>query len=43
MAADASPPELPKPTAVPIGEGEEILELGDDERAAIPSRSDDQA
>ncbi len=34
--------EGPSATAVPIGEGEEILELSDDERAAIPSRSDDQ-
>ena len=31
------------PTAVAIGEDEEILELSDEERAAIPTRSDDQA
>jgi hypothetical protein len=30
------------PTAVPIGDDEEILELSDDERAAVPTRSDDQ-
>jgi hypothetical protein len=30
-----------KPTAVPIGEGEELIELGEEERAAIPTRSDD--
>ena len=31
-----------KPTAVPIGEGEEVIELSDEERAAVPTRSDDQ-
>jgi hypothetical protein len=31
----------PKPTAVPIGEGEELIELSDEERAAVPTRSDD--
>jgi hypothetical protein len=31
-----------KPTALPIGEGEELIELGEEERAAIPTRSDDQ-
>ncbi|MEO6294872.1 MAG: hypothetical protein ABIP01_02470 [Candidatus Limnocylindria bacterium] len=31
-----------KPTAVPVGEGEEVIELSDQERAAVPSRSDDQ-
>lgn len=31
-----------KPTAVPVGEGEEVIELSDEERAAVPSRSDDQ-
>jgi hypothetical protein len=30
------------PTAVAIGEDEEILELTDEDRAAIPTRSDDQ-
>ena len=29
------------PTAVPIGEGEELIELTDEERAAVPTRSDD--
>jgi hypothetical protein len=31
-----------KPTAVPIGEGEELIELSDEERAAVPTRSDDK-
>jgi hypothetical protein len=31
------------PTAVAIGEDEEILDLSDEDRAAIPTRSDDQA
>jgi hypothetical protein len=30
-----------KPTAVPIGEGEELIDLSDEEKAAIPTRSDD--
>jgi hypothetical protein len=30
-----------KPTAVPIGEGEELIELSDEEKAAVPTRSDD--
>ena len=30
-----------KPTAVPIGEGEELIELSDEERAAVPTRSDE--
>ena len=30
------------PTAVPIGDDEEILELSDEEREAVPTRSDDQ-
>jgi hypothetical protein len=30
-----------KPTAVLIGEGEEIIELSDEEKAAVPTRSDD--
>ena len=29
--------------AMAIGDDEEILELSDEERAAIPTRSDDQA
>jgi hypothetical protein len=40
---DAPPPEnVQRPTAVPIGDDEEILELSDEERAAVPTRSDDQ-
>jgi hypothetical protein len=31
-----------KPTALPVGEGEEIIELTGEEKAAVPSRSDDQ-
>jgi hypothetical protein len=31
----------PKPTAVPIGEGEELIELSDEEKAAVPTRSDE--
>jgi len=30
-----------RPTAVPIGDDEEILELSDEERAAVPTRSDE--
>ena len=33
----------PDATAVPIGEGEEVIDLSDEERAAVPTRSDDQA
>jgi hypothetical protein len=41
--SDAAPEAgAPPPTAVPIGDDEEILELSDDERAAVPTRSDDQ-
>jgi hypothetical protein len=39
---EAAAEGAPRPTAVPIGEDEEILELSDEERAAVPSRSDDQ-
>jgi len=35
-------PTAAKPTAVPIGDGEEVIELSDEEKAAVPSRSDDQ-
>ena len=31
-----------KPAVLTIGEGEEIIELTDEEKAAVPSRSDDQ-
>ena len=41
---DAPAPERgSRPTAVPIGDDEEILELSDEEREAVPTRSDDQA
>jgi hypothetical protein len=30
-------------TAVPVGEGEEVIELGPEEREAVPTRSDDQS
>ena len=33
----------PRPTSVAIGEGEELIELSDEEKAAVPTRSDDQA
>ena len=32
---------MPRPTAVAIGEGEEIIELTDEEKAAVPTRSDE--
>jgi hypothetical protein len=35
-------PEAAESTALPIGDGEEIIELSDEEKAAVPSRSDDQ-
>jgi hypothetical protein len=39
---DAPPAEAEqRPTAVPIGDDEEILELSDEERAAVPTRSDE--
>jgi hypothetical protein len=31
-----------KPTAVPIGQGEEVVELSDEAKEAVPTRSDDQ-
>ena len=41
--ADAPAAQLgPRPTAVPIGDDEEILPLYDEEREAVPTRSDDQ-
>ena len=39
-ASDASAEEA---TAVRIGDGEEVVDLSDEDREAIPSRSDDQA
>jgi hypothetical protein len=43
-AAGAERESEPAETTTPVvvGEGEEIIELGDEERAAIPTRSDDQ-
>jgi hypothetical protein len=46
-AADASGAEADaggdsRPTPLAVGEGEEIIELTSDEKAAVPSRSDDQ-
>lgn len=39
---DAPPAQAgQRPTAVPIGDDEEILELSDEERAAVPTRSDE--
>ena len=38
---DREPAGEPTATAVPIADGEELVELSDEERAAIPSRSDD--
>lgn len=35
-------PVEPAATAVPVGEGEEVIDLSDEERAAVPTRSDDQ-
>jgi hypothetical protein len=32
-----------RPTAVSVGEGEEIIELSDEEKAAVPTRSDDNS
>jgi hypothetical protein len=40
---EGAPAGARRPTAVPIGEDEEILELSDEERAAVPTRSDDQS
>ncbi len=36
-------PAEPTATAVPVGEGEEVIDLSDEERAAVPTRSDDQS
>jgi hypothetical protein len=33
---------MTEPTPVPIGDGEEVIPLGDEEMEAIPTRSDDQ-
>jgi hypothetical protein len=42
-AAEATGSDEPKPTAVPIGDGEEVVELPEEEKAAVPTRSDDQS
>ena len=42
-AKGAASPGEPKPTAVPIGDGEEVIELPEEEKAAVPTRSDDQS
>lgn len=41
-AEDAPASEATTATAVPVADGEEIIELSDDDRAAVPTRSDDQ-
>lgn len=41
--ADGAPASRAGPTAVPIGRGEELIELPDEDRAAVPTRSDDQS
>jgi hypothetical protein len=41
-AAEGTGSDEPKPTAVPIGDGEEVVELPEEEKAAVPTRSDDQ-
>ena len=40
--ADEDAAESTTPMAVHVGDGEEVIELSDEERAAIPTRSDDQ-
>ena len=42
-AAPEAADDKAKPTAVPIGDGEEVIELSVEDRAAVPTRSDDQA
>ena len=41
QAEAETPQAATTPTAVPIGEGEELIELSDEEKAAVPTRSDD--
>jgi hypothetical protein len=41
--ADGSEPTAATATPLTVGDGEEVLELGDDERAEVPTRSDDQS
>ncbi|HUF06757.1 MAG TPA: hypothetical protein VMP86_05145, partial [Candidatus Binatia bacterium] len=40
--AQAATSRPARPTAMAIGDDEEVLELSDDDRAAVPTRSDDQ-
>jgi hypothetical protein len=35
-------PTAEPPTAGSVGDGEEVIELSDEEKAAVPARSDDQ-
>ena len=42
-APDDQPGDEANSTAVPIGEGEEVIDLSDEEKEAVPTRSDDQA
>jgi hypothetical protein len=42
-SSDDADADVAKPTAVPIGDGEEVIQFGDEEMEAIPTRSDDQA
>jgi hypothetical protein len=41
-ATEPAPAE-PEAAAVSVGEGEEVIDLSDEERAAVPTRSDDQS
>jgi hypothetical protein len=41
--ADGSEPTAATATPLTVGDGEEVLELGDEERAEVPTRSDDQS
>ncbi len=41
--AEAGGKTEPAATAGPIGEGEEVIDLTDEEKAAVPTRSDDRA
>ena len=39
--ADGKPETDAKAAALPIGEGEEVVELSDEEKEAVPTRSDE--
>ena len=41
--SEGSEPTTATTTPLAIGDGEEVLELNDDDRAEIPTRSDDQS